>query len=353
MKEYQNELIDLLEKLISTDSPCGYHQKIVTLLNDELKSLGLKPKNLIKGGVSVCISEGHTPEGNSEGSTGGPPLVLFAHVDTLGAVVQSIKANGRMSLSPLGGLNANNIETEQVKLVTRDGKEYEGTIQIANASVHVNAKANDPRKFTDTIELVLDEDVKKADDVKALGIQNGDYVLVNPRFTVTKSLYIKSRFLDDKASVACLLLLARMVSQGKVKPTRKVYLNFTVYEEIGHGASCGIPEDAVEAIAVDMGCVGDSVSCTEKQVSICAKDSGGPYHYELTSALIETAKKYKINYAVDVYPFYGSDVEASLRAGYDFKHALIGPGVYASHGYERTHIDGLTNTLELLIHYIE
>ncbi len=341
MKEYQSELLSILESLITTDSPTGYHQDVVKLLNDELASLGFQPKNLIKGGVSACISSGENP------------LMLFAHVDTLGAVVQSIKGNGRLMLSPVGGLNANNVETEQVKVITRDKNLYEGTIQIANASVHVNSRVNDERKFSDNIEVVLDEDVKNPEDVKALGIQNGDFVFVNPRFTVTKSQYIKSRFLDDKASAACLLMLARLVSQGKVTPTRKVYINFTVHEEIGHGGACGIPEDVVEAIAVDMGCVGDNISCTEKQVSICAKDSGGAYNYQLTSTLIDTAKKHGIDYAVDVYPYYGSDVEASLRAGYDFKHGLIGPGVYASHGYERTHVDGLVNTLELLIHYIQ
>ncbi len=342
MKEYQSELIKTLQELMSIDSPSGYCHNVIKYLNETLKALGFEPKNLIKGGVSACLSEGE----------GKDPIMLFAHVDTLGAVIQQIKGNGRLMLSPVGGLNPNNVETEHVKVVTRDGREYEGTIQVVNASSHVNPKLNDERKFSDSIEVVLDEDVKCADDVKALGIQNGDFVLVNPRFTVTKSGYIKSRFLDDKASAACLLMLARLISEGKVKPARKVYINFTVYEEIGHGGSSGIPDDVVEAIAVDMGCVGDTVACTEKQVSICAKDSGGAYNYELTTALIETAKCHDIGYAVDVYPFYGSDVEASLRAGYDFKHGLIGPGVYASHGYERTHVDGLVNTLELLIHYL-
>ena len=168
---------------------------------------------------------------------------------------------------------------------------------------------------------------------------------------ITKSGYIKSRFLDDKLSASVLLGLARAVAAGEVKLARKVSLLFTVYEEVGHGGAF-VPTDTCEMISVDMGCVGDDLGCTERMVSICAKDSGGPYNYELVSALADTAKRLSLDYAIDVYPHYGSDVEATLRAGYDIRHGLIGPGVYASHNYERSHMDGVRNTYELLRAYV-
>ena len=216
----------------------------------------------------------------------------------------------------------------------------------------MNGSYGEKLRTFETTEVVLDEPVKSADDVRALGIEAGDFVCFDPRTVITESGYIKSRFLDDKLSAAMLLALAKEIKGNNRTLKRKVYLHFTVYEEVGHGASASVPNDAEELISVDMGCVGDGLTCTEREVSICAKDSGGPYNYAVTTALVEAAKSVGAKYAVDVYPHYGSDVEASLRSGWDVRHGLIGAGVYASHGYERSHIEGVENTLKLLEAYV-
>ena len=147
--------------------------------------------------------------------------------------------------------------------------------------------------------------------------------------------------------------LAKYLADKGIVPKRRVWLHITGYEEVGHGGSASVPAGVTEAISVDMGCVGDGVQCTERECSICAKDSGGPYAYDVVGKLISAAQQTGAKYAVDVYPFYGSDVEATLRAGYDIRHGLIGPGVYASHGYERSHIEGVYNTLLVLKGYLE
>ena len=203
------------------------------------------------------------------------------------------------------------------------------------------------------MEVVIDEEVHSAEDVAALGIEAGDIVCFDPRTTVTPSGYIKSRFLDDKLSVGVLLALAKQVRDGALALSRRVWLHVTVFEEVGHGGAASVPAGVTEAISVDMGCVGDGLGCDETKVSICAKDSGGPYHYEIVSALVAAAKAAGADYAVDVYPHYGSDVEATLSAGHDLRHGLIGPGVYASHGYERSHKKGVENTLKLLNSYLK
>ena len=276
---------------------------------------------------------------------GGPP----GHP---GGMVCEIKGNGRLRISPLGGLNANNAEAENCRIVTKFNGIYEGTLQLDNASIHVNGEYSETvRKFS-CMEVVLDEDVKNAEDTRKLGIGAGDIVCFDPRSRVTEKGYIKSRFLDDKLSVGILLGLAKYLHDEGITPKRKVYAHITVYEEVGHGGSASVPAGVTEAISVDMGCVGDGLACTEKQVSICAKDSGGPYSYDVVKKLIAAAKAEGADYAVDVYPHYGSDVEATLRAGYDIRHGLIGAGVYASHGYERSHIEGVKNTLLVLKGYI-
>ena len=202
------------------------------------------------------------------------------------------------------------------------------------------------------MEIVLDELTASAAETRKLGIQTGDMVCFDPRTRRTASGYLKSRFLDDKLSVGILLGFAKYLADNKITLKRRVYVHVTVYEEVGHGGSASVPMGVTEAISVDMGCVGSGLQCTERMVSICAKDSGGPYNYEVVGSLIEAAKKTEADYAVDVYPHYGSDVEATLRGGHDIRHGLIGPGVYASHGSERSHIDGVYNTLKLLCGYL-
>ena len=203
------------------------------------------------------------------------------------------------------------------------------------------------------MEVVLDEDTTSPEQTRALGIEVGDIVCFDPRTRRTASGYLKSRFLDDKLSVGIVLGFAKYLRDNGITPSRKVYVHVTVYEEVGHGGCASVPAGVTEAISVDMGCVGDGLSCTEKQVSICAKDSGGPYNYDITTRLIEAAKKTGADYAVDVYPYYGSDVEATLKAGFDIRHGLIGAGVYASHGYERSHLDGVYNTMKVLKGYLD
>lgn len=331
--------VEQLQKLCSIDSPSGFTGRVAAYLMEELSRLGYSPELTRKGGVRVCLG--------GEGR----PLLLMAHVDTLGAVVCSVKGNGRLKLSPVGGLRGENCEAENCRIYTREGRVYTGCLQLNNASIHVNRDYGEKKRKFDDMEVLVDEPVKNPEEVRALGIETGDFVCFDPRTTVTESGYIKSRFLDDKLSAAILLAYAKELRDRKVSPARKVTLHFTVYEEVGHGAAASVPEDVEEVLSVDMGCVGDGISCTERQVSICAKDSGGPYDYEVTTALVEAAKRAGASYAVDVYPFYGSDAEAALRAGYDVRHGLIGPGVYASHGYERSHVEGAENTLKLLWEY--
>ena len=249
-------------------------------------------------------------------------------------------------------MRAENSETENVRVYTRAGRVIEGTLQLCNASVHVNGAFADTKRSFDTTEVLLDENVKSADDARALGIEVGDIVCFDPRTRVTASGYIKSRFLDDKLSVGILLGFAKYLADNRITLSRRVYVHVTVYEEVGHGGAASVPAGVTEAISVDMGCVGDGLTCTERQVSICAKDSGGPYSYEVVGKLIDAAKATGADYAVDVYPHYGSDVEATLGGGADVRHGLIGSGVYASHGYERSHRDGVKNTLLVLRGYL-
>ena len=328
--------------LLSIDSPSGYTAKAACWVKEAFEKLGFATHITAKGGVLIDL-------GGEKADNG---LLLEAHADTLGAMVAEVKGNGRLRLTPLGGMNPNNAEAENVRVYTRDGKVIEGTCQLCNASVHVNGDYSSAKRDWSSVEIVLDEDVRSAEDSRKLGIEVGDIVCFEPRTRRTASGYLKSRFLDDKLSVGILLGFAKYLSDNGIVPARKIWVHVTVYEEVGHGGSASVPAGITEAISVDMGCVGYGLGCTEKQVSICAKDSGGPYSYEVVGKLIDAAKKTNADYAVDVYPFYGSDVEATLRSGVDIRHGLIGAGVYASHGYERSHIDGVYNTLKVLCGYL-
>ena len=337
MNSHMNFIKEQLYTLTSIPSPSSFTTKVTDYLLSELSSLGYSPERSNKGNVFVTLG----------GS--GSPLVLAAHVDTLGAMVRSIKENGRLRPTTIGGHQWSTADGENCTIHTRDGRVYTGVVLNKEPSSHVADQKTE--LIEENMEILLDENVTSDQDTLALGIQTGDIIAMDPRTVVTESGYIKSRFLDDKLSAAILLGLARAVREDAWKLNRKVSLLFTVYEEVGHGGSV-VPDDTEEMISVDMGCVGSDLGCTERMVSICAKDSGGPYNYDLITALSNLAKEKKLDYAIDIYPHYGSDVETTLRAGYDIRHGLIGPGVYASHNYERSHMDGVRNTFELLKAYI-
>lgn len=337
---YLSYALRQLEALVNIPSPSSFTDHVISYCADEFTGLGLNAKRMPKGGLLVSLGGQ------------GDALVLGAHVDTLGAMVCGIKPNGALRVAPIGGLQANNIETETARVFTRGGKTLEGTFQLENASVHVNREyAKTPRSF-DTLELLLDEKTHSAADTRALGVETGDIVAVSPRFAVTQSGFIKSRFLDDKLSAAILLAYAKYLSDTGKTPRRKVYLLFTVYEEVGHGGAF-LPSDAVEMLSVDMGCVGKGLACDETMVSICAMDSSGPSSRKVVHALVDAARRAEVRYAIDVYPHYSSDADAAVRAGNEVRHCVVGAGVYASHGYERAHVEGLAATFDLLDMYIE
>ncbi len=341
--EYANYAWEQAAAVLAIDSPSGFTGKAAAWVRDTFSSLGFDTKITTKGGVLIDLG----------GENADDALLLEAHVDTLGGMVARIKGNGHLQLTKIGGMRAENGEAENVRIYTREGNIYEGTLQLCNASVHVNPDYKTAKRDFDTTEVVLDEDVTSAEDVRKLGIEVGDFVCFEPRTRRTSSGYLKSRFLDDKLSVGILAGFAKYLSDNHITPGRRTYVHVTVYEEVGHGGAASVPAGVTEAISVDMGCVGDGLNCTERQVSICAKDSAGPYSYEVVGKLIAAGKKMDVDYAVDVYPFYSSDVDVTLGSGHDIRHGLIGPGVYASHGYERSHIDGVYNTLKLLCGYLE
>jgi putative aminopeptidase FrvX len=278
-------------------------------------------------------------------------IALSAHVDTLGAMVRSITDKGTLKFTLLGGPIVPTLDSEYCQIRTRAGKIYSGTFLSQSPSAHVFEDSKSRKRDPENMEIRIDEKVKSKSDVTALGICPGDFIFIDPKTTITESGFLKSRFIDDKGSVACLIGLLDLMSREKIVPSFTTKIFISTYEEVGHGSSY-IPDDITEMISVDMGCIGDDLSCTEYDVSICAKDSGGPYDYNMVSKLVELAKQNSLNYVVDIYPMYGSDVDAALRGGKDIRGALIGPGVHASHGMERTHYSAMENTVKLLYLYL-
>ncbi|MGO4494314.1 M42 family metallopeptidase [Paenibacillus sp. 2RAB27] len=335
-------MTEVLEMLLRTPSPTGYTHHIMQKVELEVSKLGFELSYTNKGCGIVTIP----------GTSSDRVIGISAHVDTLGAMVRSIKENGTLKITSLGGFMMGAIENEYVQIHTRDERIYDGTILTSRPSVHVYEDAREYKRDEANMEVRIDEHVNSKKDVQALGIRVGDFISFDPRVQVKENGYVKSRHLDDKASVASLFGLLKLLKEQGIQPFYTIKLFFSNYEEVGHG-SAFIPEDITDFIAVDMGALGDDLSGSERDVSICAKDSSGPYDYAMTSKMIEHAEKLEIGYAVDIYPRYGSDASAALRGGRDIRAALIGPGVHASHSMERTHMDAVVNTAALLAAYIQ
>ena len=335
-------ILSLLKELLDTPSPTGFTRDIMKRIEQEASNLGVNLTWNEKGGAILAVP------GHDDTHTIG----LSGHVDTLGTMVRAVKSEGTLRLTKVGGFMMNSIENEYCVIHTRSGKTYTGTILSTQPSVHVYTDARTFDRQESHMEVRIDEVVETAEDVKKLGIAVGDFVSFDSRAVVTPSGYIKSRHLDDKASVAALFGLLESMKREDWKPRCNVKILISNYEEVGHGAAY-IPSDINEMIAVDMGCIGDDLSCKETDVSICAKDSSGPYDYDMTGRLIELAEAEGIPYAVDIYPHYGSDASAALSAGSNIRAALIGPGVHASHAMERTHKQAVLNTTKLLAAYVK
>ena len=336
----KNYVFEKAQALLNTDSPSGFTHNVMNLVGSWAEALGYDFELTHKGGGIITI------EGHDHMKTVG----LAAHVDTLGAMVRSITNEGTLKFTLVGGPIVPTLDSEYCKIYTRDGKIFHGTFLSTSPAAHVHREASTLARTPDTMEIRLDEVVKNRADVLALGIGVGDFICIDPKTTIIND-FLKSRFIDDKGSVAILFGVMEYLSQNGIKPKYKTKILISNYEEVGHGSSF-IPEDISELLAVDMGCIGDDLTCTEFDVSICAKDSGGPYDYHMTSELIQHAQINKLNYAVDIYPYYGSDVGAALRAGHNIKGALVGPGVHASHGMERTHYQAMENTMRLVTLYL-
>lgn len=341
MKFNKKYTLDFAEKILKIDSPSGFTSNAISFLQKEAKRLGFKTSVTQKGNLIIEV------EGKSKEARG-----VCAHTDTLGLMVRSIKADGKLAVTKVGGPIMNTLDSEYCRIYTRDGKIYTGTILSTSPSIHVHKDATTLARNEDTMEIRIDEVVKTKEDVEKLGIMNGDFIAIETKTEITPSGFIKSRFLDDKLSVAILFSVLEHISKNKIKLAKKTYFMITVYEEVGHGGAW-IPEDIKELLGVDMGCIGTDLACTEYDVSICAKDSSGPYDYQMTSKLIDIAKKEKLNYAVDIYPMYGSDVSTALSSSNNIKGGLIGPGVHASHGMERSHIQAVEASVKLLFEYLK
>ncbi|MEN0651179.1 M42 family metallopeptidase [Caldifermentibacillus hisashii] len=336
------ETMELIQKLVSIPSPSGNTEKVIEFVEDFFKNLGVDTCRNRKGGLIATL----------KGKNNTKHRMLTAHVDTLGAMVKEIKSNGRLRLDLIGGFAWNSIEGEYCEIETASGKVYTGTILMHQQSVHVYKDAKTAERNQQNIEVRIDEKVTNADEVRALGIEVGDFVSFDPRVQITESGYIKSRHLDDKASVAILMKTIEYIVNNQIKLPYTTHFLISNNEEIGYGGNSNITPETVEYLAVDMGAMGDGQSTDEYTVSICVKDASGPYNVKLRKHLVELAKQHQIDYQLDIYPYYGSDASAAIRSGFDIVHGLIGPGIDSSHAFERTHISSIQNTEKLVYAYL-
>ncbi len=330
----------IIKELMEIDSPSGFTNSISEKIINEAKNFNFETVVNNNGSLSITV-EGQEKE-----------IIAFsAHADTLGLMVRAINSDGTLSFTKIGGVNLATVDGEYVKIYTKNNTVYTGIVCSNSYSAHVYKDSGTLERSEENMHVMLDEEVTSKEQVLALGIKVGDFICIDPKTNITKTGFIKSRFLDDKASVAIFLTYLKALYDEKTKPFKTVKFLFSVNEEVGYGLSY-LDSDIKEIIAVDMGCIGDNLSCSEYDVSICAKDSSGPYNYDIVKKLVNICDENNINYAVDIYPMYSSDVSAALRAGQNIRGGLIGMGVRASHGVERTHIKGVMNTMKLMDKYI-
>jgi putative aminopeptidase FrvX len=336
-------LLEFLTKLLNIPSPTGHAEAAIAFTEETLGAFPVLRLARTRKGALTATWRGDQDEG---------PRAVTAHVDTLGGMVKEVKSNGRLKLSRIGGYAWNTIEGEGCSVLTRSGRQVRGSILLTKASSHVfSAEVGELKRGEDTLEVRLDARTMSAKETLELGIGVGDFVAFDPRVEVNAG-FVRSRHLDDKACAAVIVAAVKALSEAGLKPARTTTLFFSNYEEVGHGAAAGIPGDVEELLVVDMAAVGEGQNSDEFHASLCVKDSGGPYHHDMSNRLRALAEKNEIPYKVDVYSYYHSDGEVWWNAGADAAVALIGPGVDASHNYERTHTEALVGTVKWVMAYL-
>lgn len=342
------EVLVFLARLLNTPSPTGYYHEAMALVEHALVKLdlpGLSVQHNVKGALIATVA----------GAAAGRERALSGHIDTLGAMVSEVKDNGRLRLTQLGGYAWQSIEGETVTIhCVGDGRRYRGTVQTVNPSVHTSKKAREAQRDEEIMEVRIDARTRSKQQTLALGIDVGDFVFLDPRVEITDTGFIKSRHLDDKAGVAVMYGTLLALKQHGLAAARRTSFFVSHYEEVGHGAATGIPSAVEELLVVDMAAstTGEHQNSDEFSVGICAKDSSGPYDLAMRQKLVRLCTQYAIPCKIDTYANYSSDGSAFLRAGGDVRVGLVGPGVDASHGYERTHRDSLEATIRLCLAFV-
>lgn len=335
--------IDFLVRLLNIASPTGFAEPAVAFVEKELSKYPQLELSRTRKGALIAKWSVESDQA---------PIALTAHVDTLGAVVKEIKSNGRLRLSRVGGVEWPTVETEGVWIFTSKGEKIRGSVLCDTASGHIYGQAmKETPRDDDHMEVRLDARTTSDKETRGLGINIGDCAAFDPRVEVTDG-FVRSRHLDDKACVANIVSAIKSLSDAGQSPTRTVYFHISNYEEVGHGAASGIPAEVAELLVVDMAVVGAGQESDEFNATLCIKDAGGVYHEGFNKKMRALAEQHGVPYKTDVYKFYASDGEAFWRAGGDVALALIGPGIDASHNYERTHTDGLLATTNWVMAYL-
>lgn len=334
-------LTETMQALINTPSPVGYYEKMKPLLEAYAAKLGYE----------VTYDNRDTAYIKVAGQDTSKTVCISAHADTLGLMVRGINSDGTLRVRALGGLNFANVEGENVTVHTRSGMTYTGMLVCAHHSAHAYDDAKTMERNENTVFVLLDQPVQSVEDVKELKIRNGDYISIDPRYTVTEAGYIKSRFIDDKAAMACSFATLKYLTDNRLKPKYNTVFAFSFYEEIGFGGVY-VPPEISEYVAVDIAILGPDSEGSERAVTICAKDASMPYDYDLTNRLISAAQREGLDFAVDLFYRYGSDAGQAIKGGNNVRAAIFGMGVYSSHGVERTHLAGIENTAGLMLAYV-
>ncbi len=336
-------LCDFLARLLAVPSPTGYTDQAVRLCVAELQTLGFDYELTRRGAVrAIC-----------PGQERQPGRALIAHLDTLGAQVRSLKANGRLEVVPIGHWSSRFAEGARCTVLSRSGA-YRGTLLPLKASGHAFGPEVDSQPVSwDNLEVRVDHDVRNADDLHRQGLAVGDHVAIDPQPEFLENGYINSRHLDDKAGVALMFAAMHALRTHGVKLPVDTYFLLSISEEIGVGASAVLHGDIASMVTIDNGTTAPGQCSREFGVTIAMADSSGPFEYHLTNKLVDLCEAFDIPFQRDVFRHYRCDSASAIEAGNDIRTALITFGVDGSHGYERVHRDALVSLARLVTLYVQ
>jgi endoglucanase len=267
---------DLMRRLTEAPGPSAFEEEVRRIVAEEFEALGASVEYDGLGSVHATLGE----------RTDGPRVMVTAHLDEVGLMVQHITADGFIRVKNLGGFLGHAYPDQRWTILGRDGP----VLAISGLpTVHVSTQSQRSQVWS-VDQVFLDVGATSRAEVEAMGVRPGDGIAPWSPFTVLPNGRYAAKGWDDRVGLAVMIVAARRIeAEGIDLPGDVVWVS-TTQEEIGlRGAQTAVDMAAPDiGISIEAGVSADypGIGPTQAQERL----GGGPGIFLLDSSMIPNSR---------------------------------------------------------------